>query len=589
MKCLTQDQLIAYTEDRLSAVNTQKLESHLDHCTFCQKQLEQWVDFMEETADASWENYLSEDLDRKIIGALSLHPVRVLNRVTTIPNTSIWKKRSITFMKRMTFAAAALTVVVSSGMLISPTFASYVNAAFTSEPIDKKADPAASVNHPILKKHIDPGIQQAAQNGFAKNVQASATDQGITFTIEEVMADPLRISMVASLTDQNGKPLDIFWQNMFDSTDQDPIFTIKDKQGNILQPARPIDSGKEETAHNPNEDWDSIRNADGFLFLNRELRSYFDDLTKIPDELVVEFDVKKMGEKKGSWKLSVPVDMRKAKNATKTYDINKSFTTPQGLKLDVKQVTFAPSAVEVIIDRSNTEGNAKKDYSYELIDDKGAILGAWDSKNMLGRASKQNNVINRLKWRNTLQMSNGDRDYHYFQPIDQSNPITFKLGSVYTEEAAAFRAVLDLARLEKDTIIEEDQGDLFTFKKFVKDPNRVVDVPGFEDGVYSFKPDGTPIKLKGYHLAFKGELGENTAPMSMVSYYWSVTDENGKKYDDIQYYIDRTDYQNGRATFEGSLFVQNIEPLPKQLIITASKRMVEHRHVDWEIPILPEK
>ncbi|WP_410594110.1 DUF4179 domain-containing protein, partial [Bacillus sp. SIMBA_074] len=83
------------------------------------------------------------------------------------------------------------------------------------------------MNNYILQKSIDPGIKKAAQNGFAKKVQASATDQGITLTVKEVMADPLRISMVASLTDQNGKPLDIFWQNMFDSKDQDPIFTIK--------------------------------------------------------------------------------------------------------------------------------------------------------------------------------------------------------------------------------------------------------------------------------------------------------------------------------------------------------------------------
>ncbi|USG66109.1 DUF4179 domain-containing protein [Brevibacillus ruminantium] len=587
MKCLTQEKLIAYMEDRLSAVNKQKLESHLDHCSFCQKQLEQWIDHLEETVDTSWENSLSEDLDQKIISTLSPHPVRVLNRAKPIPTTSLWKKRSITIMKRMTFAAAALTVAVSSGMLISPTFASYVSAAFTSSPIDKSA-PVASVSQDIWQMASDIGIRKAAQNGFAQPVYESTTDQGITFEIKEVVADPLRISILASVKDENGKPLEIFWQDMFARTDQEPIFTIKDKQGNILLPAHPSDTRKE-SIRTPNEDWDSARNTDGFLFLNRELRSYFDDLSKIPDELLIEFHIKKMDDTKGNWKLTVPVDMKKAKAATKTHEINKSYTTAQGLKLDVKQITFAPSGVEMVIDRSNTENNRRKDYSYELVDDRGTVLGAWDSKEMMGKASKQRNVIDRLKWRHSLPMENGSRDFHYFQPIDESTPISFRLGSVYTEESAAFRATLDLDRIEKAPVTAEDQGDRFTFKKYVKEDNRVVDAEGFDDGVYSVNADGTTTKLEGYHLAFEGTLGEEAAAMFPFRAYWSIKDENGKKYDDVQYYIEQTDYKNGRAQFTGSLFVQNIEPLPKQLIITAAKRMVEHRNVDWEVPILSEK
>lgn len=587
MKCLTQEQLIAYMEDRLTTVNKQKLESHLDHCSFCQKQLEQWIDYLEETVETSWENSLSEDLDQKIISTLSPHPVRVLNRATPIPTTSLWKKRSITIMKRVTFAAAALTVVVSSGMLISPTFASYVHAAFTSSPIDKSA-PVATESKDVRQMAYDIGIRKAAQNGFAQPINKSTTDQGITFEIKEVVADPLRISILASVRDENGKPLEIYWQDMFARTDQEPIFTIKDKRGNILLPARPSDTRKE-SIHNPNEEWDSARNTDGFLFLNRELRSYFDDLSKIPDELFVEFDIKKMDDTKGNWKLSVPVDMKKAKAATKTHEINKSYTTPQGLKLDVKQITFAPSGVEMVIDRSNTEDNRRNDYSYELVNDRGTVLGVWDSKEKIGKSSKQRNVIDRLKWRHSLPMENGFRDFHYFQPIDQSSPISFKLGSVYTEESAAFRATLDLDRIEKAPVTAEDHGDRFTFKKYVKDANRVVDVEGFDDGAYSFNADGTATKLEGYHLAFEGTLGEEAAAMYPFSAYWSITDENGKKYDDVQYFIERTDYKNGRAQFTGSLFVLNIEPLPKQLTITATKRMVEHRNVDWEVPILSEK
>ncbi|MGG1662726.1 DUF4179 domain-containing protein [Brevibacillus sp. NRS-1366] len=579
MKCVTQELLIAYMEDHLSPVNKQKLESHLDHCTHCQRQLEQCIEALEQENKSPWGNSLPEKFDQKIISALSPHPVRVLNRATHTQKSPLWKKRSITIMKRMTLAAAALTVVVSGGMLISPTFAGYVNAAFTSSPIGK-ADPAKSVNTSLLQQSDDEGIKQAVQNGFAQSVNVSTTDQGITLEVTEVVADPLRINMIASVKDNTGKPMQIFWQDMYSETDNEPIFTFKDKQGNVLQSAHPSGTGKGKV-QNSNKDWQSSR-SDSFLFLNHELRSYFEDFNKVPDELIVEFHIKKMAETKGIWKLSVPVDMKKAKAATKTHEINKSYTTPQGLKLDVKQITFAPSGVEMVVDRNSTEDNGKKDYSYELVDDRGTVLGRWNSKEVMGKARKTSNVNDRLKWRNTLPLENGVRDFHYFYPIDQNKSITFKLGSVYTEESAAFRAKLDLALLEKEPVTAEDHGDRFTFKKYVKEP-------GHADDRYKMNPDGSATKQEGYHLAFEGMLGEDTAPMYPFDAYWSITDENGKKYEDIAYIIDRSDYKNGRAQMEGVLFVLNIDPLPKQLTITATKRMIEHRNVDWEVPILSGK
>ncbi|MGG4444681.1 DUF4179 domain-containing protein [Brevibacillus fortis] len=584
MNCLSQRQLIAYMEDRLSPVNKRNAESHLDHCTHCQHQLEQWIDELHQTEETMWEESLSKNMDQKIIQMLSPHPVRVLTPATPTHQPPAWKQRSITIMKRMTLTAAALTVVVSGGMLVSPTFASYVNAAFTNSPIGK-ADPVAPMNNSILQKSGDSGIEQAAQKGFAQTVNVSATDQGITFEVKEVMADPLRISIAAIVKDKNGKPMDSFLSEMIRRDNKEQVITIKDKQGNVL---KPIEASANEDTRKPNEDWHNVMNVDtGYMSLDRELRSYFADISEIPDELIVEFNIKQLDDIKGNWKLSVPVDMKKAKAATKTHEINKTYTTPQGLKLDVKQMTFAPSGVEMVIDRSTTD-NQRKEYSYELVNEKGTVVAAWDSKAVIREASKQNNVIKYLKWDHTRSTENGTRDFHYFQPIDASQSLTFKLGSVYTEEAAALNAKLDTDRLEKkESIAVEDQGDQFTFKKYQKDPNAVVDVEGY-DGVHRVNDDGSTTKLEGYHLSFEGKLDPDTAAMTPFE-YWTISDETGKKYVDVDYYIHKTEYEKGRAILGSTIFLENLTTLPKQLIITSEKRMVEHKNVEWEVPIYAGK
>lgn len=580
MNCLTQRQLIAYMEDRLSPVSKRNVESHLDHCTHCQHQLEQWIDELHQTEETMWEDSLSANMDQKIIRVLSPHPVRVLNPATPSHQPPAWKQRSITIMKRMTIAAAALAIIVSGGMLVSPTFSSYVNAAFTNNPIGK-ADPVAPVTNSFLQELADKGIAKAAKNGFAQSVNVSATDQGLTFTVHEVVADPLRISIAASLKDKNGKALDSFMSEMVSRSTREPLIIIKDKQGNILTPS------EEKNAQYPNKPWHVSMYEIGVMTLDRELRSYFDDVNKVPDELIVEFNTKQLDDIKGNWKLSVPVDMKKAKAAMRTHEINKAYTTPQGLKLNVKQITFAPSGVEMVIDRT-LAANEKNAYSYELVDEKGTVVAAWDSTSIIREASKRNNLINDVKWDHTQSTESGARDFHYFYPIDESQNLTFKLGSVYTEESAKLNAKLDTNRLEKKEVITvEDQGDQFTFKKYQKDPNAVVDVEGY-DGHHRVNDDGTTTKLEGYHLAFEATLSPDAAAMGPYQ-YWTITDETGKKYEDIEYLIDKTEYENDRAIFGGTIFLENLTTLPKQLIISSEKRMVEHKNVEWEVPIYAEK
>lgn len=584
MNCLSPQELEAYLDDRLAQTDRQKWEQHLDHCPRCQQQLEAYIDCLAQ-ANEPWAETISADLEQKVIQSLSPHPVSILSRTadarTATPARQ--KKRSMTVMKNVSIAAAALALVVSGGMLVSPTFSSYVNAAFASKPLNNQA-PAPAVSKTILGQFGDDGIRQAVQNGFTQFPQAQVTDQGITFAVQEVIADPLRIQLAASITDQAGKPLEVFWQDMYQQGAKKPVVTLKDKQGNILQPADFAEAGRWE---NPNDEWKSQRNMAGQLFLERELKTYFPDASKIPDELVVEFSIQQMDETKGNWKLSVPVNMQKAKAATRSQAIHKSYTTPQGITFTLQEMTFAPTGVELVIDRSaNTDKSAS--YSYELVDDRGTVIAARDPQMFTARVNKSQNDIRSMSDVPFQSIEGGYRNFHYFQPIDPKTKLSFKLGSVYTEEPTDFRVKIDLEQLEKQPVLAADHEDRFTFKKFVKDPDRAVDVEGYDDGAYKVNPDGTTTKIEGHHIAYDITLGKNTAPLLTAPAYWTITDETGKEHD-TDFYTDKSELVNGLAHFAGTMLVKDSEPLPKELIITSTKRMVKHDDAEWQVRILNGK
>lgn len=548
MSCLTQRDLVAYLEDKLSPAGKRKLEGHIDRCASCQRQLEQWIEGLDLADEAVWGRAaISESLDQKIISVLPPHPVSVLNQATNSQKLSASKKRRLALMKKSTIVAAAFAVAVSGVMFFAPAVPTYVNAVFTSNSVNK-ATPENAGKSSFLDQAVDPGIKQAVRNGFGQPGQLSVTDQGMTFQVNEIVADPLRIAVLATIKNENGKqpsnPRDLLWDRV--------EIQIKDKKGKAL-----LSSSSKDAL-----EWSRSGSLDGHIILQHELRSLFSQ-GAIPDTLNVEFSLEKIGDKKENWKMSVPVDMTKAKAATKTYAINQTYTTPQGLKLDLKQVTFAPSGVEMVIDRS-WKGSGKMDYSYQLVNGQGAVAAAWDSTAVFTKARKQVNVINSIKWRHSLPVGKTTRDFHYFHSIEESKNLLFKLQSVYGQVPTSFKAKLDLASLGKKPIVAEEQGDRFIFTNAEK--------PYQEPGKYA--------------IAFEGTLAEDSAAMFPFSASsWFITDETGKKYD-AQSFINETGFKNGRAYMKGVLQVLGVKSPPETLTITSDKRMIEYRNIDWTAPIL---
>ncbi|MFF0829600.1 DUF4179 domain-containing protein [Brevibacillus sp. NPDC003359] len=440
-------------------------------------------------------------------------------------------------MKKMTLSVAALTVVVSAGILVAPVF-------FTSSPAALvNAAPSANTSLFVSQKAGDPGILQAVQNGFAQSLDLKVTDQGYTFEGKEVVADPLRISIIAGVKDKDGKPTDVYWDNFHVPTDEYQAITIKDKAGQVLQ-----------SSSDNQGSWKTSQKGDYILF-EHELRSYFEKGNNLPDELFVEFHMKKMGSTNGNWKLSIPVNLKKAKAATKNVTINKSYTSPQGFQFDLREITFAPSGTEVVIDSNN------KAFRYQLVDEKGAVLSAWDSAAAIHDESIQKNVINTMKWRESIPVEMGQRQFHYFHDLKEVKGLTFQLQAVYTEEASGFSTKLDPASVGAKPVTAEKNGTRFTFNQVTKGSR--------EDR---------------YNIAFEGTLAEGIVGIFPFD-TWYVTDEKGRKYSAV-YHVEGFAYQNGRIKVSGNLKIEEMKSLPKQMTITFDNMLKEHRDVSFEVPLL---
>ncbi|KKX57069.1 DUF4179 domain-containing protein [Brevibacillus borstelensis] len=551
MKCLTQELMVDYMEDKLSPEHRRKLEQHFEHCKHCQRQLEQWVDELEEAGKALVEEPLSEDLDRRIISALPAHPVKMLHRAADTRQLPIWKKRSLDIMKKTTIAAATLAVVISGGMMYSPTFSTYVNGVFASSPTNK-AEPVGVAGNGLLTRLGDDGIEEAAKKGFLQTPNASVADQGFTLTVHEVVADPFRICILTSIKDKSNKK-----ESHWDAYQKGQI-TIKDKQGNVLHSSTEKGALKwgltgKGTGKGVNEDGPYMELVHDLSSLNGG--------KGLPDELIVAFDIKKIGETNGNWQMEVPVDLKKAKAATKTYAVNKSYTTPQGLKLDVKQITFAPTGVELVVDRNTKE----MEYSFELVDEHGSVLGAWAPGFIYGKDGERKNLMSdprRSKWRPSEEIGESVRDFHYFQPIDETKNMILRLGPVYKQEPAAFQAKLDLAKLEKAPVTVEEQGNRYTFQ---------------HEKNQADEPDH-------YIVRVEATIGNGTAPMNPLSTFGVITDESGKKYDSA-FLNDERKYENGQLHINGGLLLKGVKKLPKELIISYDKKYTEHHDAKWEVPI----
>ncbi|AKF93386.1 DUF4179 domain-containing protein [Brevibacillus laterosporus] len=566
MKCLSTEELDAYLSNKLSLAKSNQIDGHLLNCKHCQQQLKEYVNQLETNNDRAEQAMDTKIVAHELVAKLPPYPIHALKRKQCVNRQEEMHrgKRGIGIVKKTSLLVAGLTITVLVGSMISPSLAIYVNGLYASL---HSEDPTVLMNH----NRIDQEIHNH-QKEWMKQLNVKSTDQGITLEVKEVFADTRKIELITSIEGERGEASEglALMKNVH--------FQIKDKAGRIYE-------ADGEASSFPRMQ----RLGANLVLLSRDLTPIFYEAQKIPNELMIEISTKKIGNTTGNWKVEIPLDLSKAKAATKTVAINKQYTSPQGISFHLREISFAPSFTQLIIDTNIPKGACHDRFSYQLVDEEGTVLAGWsdydqrlflwsdfnqssfkrnDARHNPFLDETEKNPVNIFKNQvNRFYVTTKDQQLRLLAnsyPLPKDKKMMFTLHSIYKVEPVKVSTKLTLEQLPAEPVKIEDQGSLFIFK----------------DVKYEAKNRGTKEAYTEASIVIEGILAKDIVYVDE----WEVKDEKGNTYIAI---FDRGvgRNENGNGVMNGELRIQQLEKLPKELTITYKRKIKEDRNVEWKVPI----
>ncbi|ATF10972.1 hypothetical protein A616_02665 [Brevibacillus brevis X23] len=569
MTCLDTFMLNAYLEDKLSLRVKQEIQRHLDTCGSCQSKFEQYLDELDNSDDEAEDVWQTEATIQNVMDKLPAYPMNVLKPIQKKPVQINWKKRSVDIVKKTTIAVAGLAMVVTFGTAVSPTFANYMNGIYASiNPseitVTKGPYNAKQAVDLFDKKQTDIGVKKAAENGFVQPLDMKVTDQGLTMEINAVVADPLRIMVLGSVKDSSGKKLPSFWKDQFTFISSDNVnefreVRLKDKNGKVI---KRLDDQSELLG------WLPLPNGENFAYgYGGGMGAFFNEANPMPDELILEMRVKRLTDTKGTWNFDIPIDMRPAKAAMKTVALNKELETPTGATVELKEARFFPTATQLEFSNSNPNEKVVEGFRYELVDEKGTVVGKWDDMIESDEINSTLNIIGMShgasinfteKWQPSTSF------VHTYMPLDPAKNLTMKLDAVYTGEKVSAQTKLTLAELEKGPKKVDVAGNQITFQSIemeVDEEDTSFDIP--LEAILAKDIVGLPER-------------------------WTVKDENGNDAELVWLRVNKKENQDGTIKLEGKLDVRFEKKDVKEITVVLD-HVIKENKVDWEVPIKAEK
>ncbi|MGF9909877.1 DUF4179 domain-containing protein [Brevibacillus porteri] len=549
MKCFMFNQLKLYVNDELAPAESKGLEQHVENCPQCQKQLQEWVEGMQEEdfstiPEAPVPDAFTDEVMDKLSDAV---PPRFKQKRSSRTR----RQRGWDIVKKTGLVVAGLTALVVTGTVVSPTFANYVNSLFQME------------------ENSDKGMKNAVYKGLVQKLEQKATDQGITVEAKELLVDSMRIAVIYDLYDESGKKI----------------------EDHLLE-AKLIDSNGKDWLEEEGNGWKSYGQ---FFITERYLNEIFESPEATPDQLTLYLEQTEIAGKTGKWSLEIPIDMKKAKEATKTVVFqNTAFQSPQGLGIELKNIEFSPSATRVMLDtispksayfevertsilsdRKNPRGGhvtekerdsafSGENMMYEITNEKGEVVAAWDMKSLDDGLNKKENVLRTPRTEEEAEEGpKGDvlNWWHTFSPIQGEQKLKLELQKIYEKKLASPKFDLVPTELDKKgaTFKDESTGSTFTFSS------------------YAWKP-GNGEDLGEAVMTIEGTLGKGI----VENQDWFVKDENGKNYR-ASVSTESTRDKDGRVQIKGEISIPLLKQELKKLTVSYATYMVEH-DVKWEVP-----
>ncbi|WP_414851629.1 DUF4179 domain-containing protein [Brevibacillus sp. IT-7CA2] len=523
------------------------LEQHAEYCPQCQRKLQEWVDHMlEEEISAYPEVPVPDTFTDEVMSKLfEAAPARMARKHSSLTR----RQRGWDIVKKTGIVVAGLTALVVTGTVVSPTFANYVNSLFQ------------------IEKDADNGMKNAVDKGFVQKLEKKVTDQGITFEAKEVMADSMRIAVIYDLYDQSGKQIS--------------------KNDHFLD-ADLIDSTGKNWLEEEGPSWGAYGK---YFIAEQPLNTIFESVEATPNQLTLKLELTEIAGKSGKWSLEIPIDMKKAKEATKTVVFqDTAFHSPLGMEIELEKIEFSPSATRVMLETTlaksayieverereevTLEGEKTKitekyndpilsgdDIAFEITNEKGDVVAAWDKTLLDEGISKEKNVLTLSGMVGKSLGDYGMKWWHTFGPIHGEQKLKLQLQKIYETKRASSKFDLAPTELSKKAATFKDESDsTFMFSSF-----------SLESG--SGDKPGMAV------LTVEGTLGKGVVEASS----WSVKDENGQSYP-ARLKTNSTRDKDGRVHVKGKLEILRMEKQPKNLSVTYKEYAVEH-DVNWEVPI----
>ncbi|MFD2446903.1 DUF4179 domain-containing protein [Bacillus sp. CGMCC 1.16607] len=518
MKCWETDKLSQYVDELVSEQEQLEINGHLINCEECKAIV---AAFKEE------QRFLIETLQTPTLpdhfASLVIEQLEPYEQKVSRSKKFRWK--------RVLLPAAGFVLAVGLSASLSPAFAQWIGGLFGTD-------------------RVDEGLQIANEAGFTQSVNREVTDNGITFKIEDMVADPSRVAFSFQILDENGKS-----QNpMFEMRDGTSEIVVTDKLGKKLELG--------------SMGWSSSGGKIGlFEFPLNEHPNI--------EEMIVKFHFTELDKKKGNWQLEVPVDLRESLKATTKKPIN-AVASEHGMNINLKEVRFAPSASEIIYETSFTkEEEARLSEKIQMLEKKfgkkhfltytnfGTNI-QYHIENKDGKALYQHNTFTEDRGHTTdsgaIQGSGrnlgplGHMAWNdSFIPQKSQEELTFVLDGVVKTVPSDFEVTFKPKELKDHPVSFEYEGNYMTIKEAEKQTKW-----GLRKALFPIEKETSfVIEMEGGKEVPSSEFG-----------IWILVDKKGKSYSTYHSgsVLDEKD-KNGRYITTQTIASNDIDEVPEELTL----------------------
>ncbi|NEN84066.1 DUF4179 domain-containing protein [Paenibacillus elgii] len=420
-------------------------------------------------------------------------------------------------MKRALVSAAAVVLVGGAILSNQPAMADFVKSLFNAS--------------------RDAGLENSLQQGLVQYPNVQAKDKGITLTVSEVMADRSRLVLAVGAENKKG-------ESLVDEVDWDRL-EVQDEHGKVVADRRYI-QGNVFTYVFPEKLTSETLTVTGAF---TEIGSF---ATRI----------------EGNWNIRFDVNLAHADQQTKTVPINQEYVAPQGYKIEVNNLTKAPSA-------------ARLDLTVSLLD-KGQIFDAEQFKrnqalmshelmfHFEDKQGKPISYVNPQELPAVVHQFTGDS---YFDEATGKMHLSYIFSPQLFDDKifdqTGMRLVLD------GCVLPVKSGKSLTFK-----PEEAMRKPViFEDNEGKFTISDVRLDGQGARMKLTGNVYYRP-----TSGEWSVVDDQGRQYP-VEF-IGGGISDINQVLLDASLVIKGMSEIPSEMTLThkVANKLYSDQNWSFELP-----